>query len=201
MTKTLRRDKLKEDNSYHISQFKTNMEGIITAELVDGQSIDNAVDSLISTHASDDNAHHDPEKYVSPFFEFGEAGFVQDIGGGGATFKVAFSDSDARLQCNFICPYTSSDWKFTFVSFSNTASRTANGVIRAGQGCDGESVSVTNIFNAANHDLAHTAANTWYYTSTSTFSLTVGDFVSCRWDKDANDGTGNLNIVAIFLTR
>lgn len=35
----------------------SEVESVITAELVDGQSIDNAIDSLISTHASDADAH------------------------------------------------------------------------------------------------------------------------------------------------
>ena len=35
------------------------VESIITAEIVDGQSIDNAIDALISTHTSDDDAHHE----------------------------------------------------------------------------------------------------------------------------------------------
>lgn len=34
------------------------VEAIITAELIDGQSIDLAIDSLIATHATDDDAHH-----------------------------------------------------------------------------------------------------------------------------------------------
>jgi len=36
----------------------TEVESVITAELVGGQSIDNAIDSLIATHTSDDDAHH-----------------------------------------------------------------------------------------------------------------------------------------------
>ena len=36
----------------------TDTEGVITAELVDGQSIDNAIDALILTHKGDASAHH-----------------------------------------------------------------------------------------------------------------------------------------------
>jgi len=36
----------------------SDVEAVITAELVNGQSIDNAIDSLITTHAADDDAHH-----------------------------------------------------------------------------------------------------------------------------------------------
>ena len=37
----------------------SEVESVITAELVDGESIDNAIDSLISTHNSDEDAHSD----------------------------------------------------------------------------------------------------------------------------------------------
>ena len=36
----------------------TEVEAVITAEIVDGQSIDLAIDSLIATHTTDDDAHH-----------------------------------------------------------------------------------------------------------------------------------------------
>ena len=36
----------------------TEVEAVITAEIVNGQSIDNAIDALIATHAAIANAHH-----------------------------------------------------------------------------------------------------------------------------------------------
>ncbi|WP_371805473.1 hypothetical protein [Candidatus Lokiarchaeum ossiferum] len=42
-------------NLYHTT---ARVETIIDAELVDGQSIDNRIDTLISTHAGDNDAHH-----------------------------------------------------------------------------------------------------------------------------------------------
>lgn len=45
-------------SDHHVKYTDAEVEAIITAELVDGQSIDNAIDSLISTHASDNDAHH-----------------------------------------------------------------------------------------------------------------------------------------------
>ena len=46
-------------DAHHTKYLDSDTEAVITAELVDGQSIDNAIDALISTHASDDNAHHE----------------------------------------------------------------------------------------------------------------------------------------------
>jgi len=43
-----------------ITQYTDVMvENVITAEIVGGQSIDNAIDALITTHTADDNAHHE----------------------------------------------------------------------------------------------------------------------------------------------
>ena len=47
------------DNAHHTKYLDSDTEAVITAEIVDGQSIDNAIDSLISNHAGDDNAHHE----------------------------------------------------------------------------------------------------------------------------------------------
>ena len=48
-----------DSNPLHHDKYTDGeVESVITAELVTGQSIDNAIDSLISTHASDDDAHH-----------------------------------------------------------------------------------------------------------------------------------------------
>lgn len=43
----------------HAAYTDGDAEAVITAEIVGGQSIDNAIDSLISDHAGDDNAHHE----------------------------------------------------------------------------------------------------------------------------------------------
>ena len=44
---------------YHTNYYTdTDVENVITAELVDGQSIDNAIDSLIATHTAVASAHH-----------------------------------------------------------------------------------------------------------------------------------------------
>lgn len=45
-----------DDNEYTDS----DVEAVITAELADGESIDSAIDSLISSHAGVSNAHHEP---------------------------------------------------------------------------------------------------------------------------------------------
>ena len=46
-------------SAHHVRYADSDVESVITAELVDGQSIDNVIDSLISNHAGDDNAHHE----------------------------------------------------------------------------------------------------------------------------------------------
>jgi len=43
---------------HHSKYTDAEVEAIISAELIDGQSIDNAIDSLISTHTGNTSAHH-----------------------------------------------------------------------------------------------------------------------------------------------
>jgi len=43
----------------------SEVEAVITAELADGESIDNAIDTLISTHASNADAHHNESHTIA----------------------------------------------------------------------------------------------------------------------------------------
>ena len=45
-------------DDHHAKYTDAEVEAIITAEIVGGQSIDNAIDALITTHTADDDAHH-----------------------------------------------------------------------------------------------------------------------------------------------
>lgn len=56
-------------SAHHVRYANSEVEAVINAELVNGQSIDNAIDSLITTHKNDGSAHH--AKYTLSDWETG----------------------------------------------------------------------------------------------------------------------------------
>ena len=176
MSKLLKRETLREDNSHHISQIKTS------------------TDSLIATHTADEDAHHEADNYVTPFKLHGFDGFVEFYG----HHYTLNSDANARMLAYFPCPQTRTDWQIVMAFNNDTPAETGSGKIYAGAFTHGEAGSPTNIFNAINFDLTTGDANITYKSS-STFSATKNDLVRVQWLKDANEGANFLYVLGMWL--
>ena len=192
MSKLLKKNKLPEDNSYHISQMKAS------------------TDSLIATHTAIATAHHTPptdfytqaevdaliaaineaSAITSSQMSLGDSGFVPWTTG----WSVAHSDNNARVWYTFVAPSTD-NYKVRIYYFSSE--RTASGKIYAGATAFGEVYSLTNIFNGVNFDLSWMGvANEMGYTESAQFAATEGEFIHARFNKDANDGAGTIYVIA-----
>lgn len=162
------------------------VEGIITAELVDGQSIDEAIDDLIDAIPVHTTC---PEIY-------GGNDFTQV----GEWWQVAHSDNNAYVQGVIICPKTSTTWRLVIVSRSDTGSITDSGKLRVGATAAGEVATYTNIYNDINFDLVHpVVVETWVFTETANFSAVEGDVIKWYWAKDNNAGAGNLRFDSVYI--
>jgi len=184
-----------------------NPQDVATKNYVDGKvsdvaysssTWDGVTDVAPSKNAVCDYVENNVNKIIMPLFQNGVNGFV-------ATWErwlVLSSDNDAGVRFTFIIPETRNDWKLTFVSQTSATggSQTNSGLLYVGKNGDGDSFSYNNIFNALNFDLVHSGDNIVTYTSSGTFSAEKGQYLYVAWNKDSDDGSGNLWLCGIYLT-
>jgi len=109
--------------------------------------------------------------------------------------------SGASIGLHIVVPETRTDWKVRLI-FINDGIITVDGTISLGKNTpdSGSAHSYTNLLNAANCDLAASAAGKPYKTDTAEFSATKGDALIGAWSKAAqNEGAGNVYIFTVEL--
>ena len=179
-----------------IADATAGVEAIITAEIVGGQSIDNAIDALILTHKNIAAAHHALFPYWILHIDNFDGGFAVQH----TRWEILHSDAASAIYAHGICPETRADWKVCIVSRSSVGNITDDGDMDVGTAGDGEASSGNNKINAA-LNLAHGAVvEIAKYSYTATFSANAGDHINVRWSKNANEGAGSMRIEEIFLT-
>ena len=176
MSKIIKNEKMDEVNSNHISQIKAS------------------IDSLITTHTADFDAHS-PHKYTSMHIDNFDGGFVVAA----TRFDILNSDAAANIYAHGICPQTRTDWRVVIVSRSSVLNITDNGDMDVGAAGSNEATSGNNKINAA-LNLAHGPAEQAKYSNTATFFMNAGDHINIRWTKNNNAGAGTLRIEEIYLT-
>ena len=177
MSKIIKNEKMDEVNSNHISQMKAG------------------IDSLIATHAADDDVHHVLFPYWTLPISLGGGGFTNM----GTRWDILNSDAASHIYAHTVCPETRTDWKVCIVSRSSVVPMTDNGDMDVGAAGSNEATSGNNKINAA-LNLAHTVGEQAKYSYTAVFSMDAGDHVNVRWSKNNNAGAGTLRIEEMFLT-
>ena len=82
-------------DSHHTRYADSEVESVITAELVEGQSIDNAIDALILTHKNIAGAHHTKTTLFTDLTDdivYTQLNSIVDTSGGGATNLISRAD-------------------------------------------------------------------------------------------------------------
>lgn len=188
MSKILKKDLLREDNSYQISQMKAS------------------IDSLIATHAADDDAHHavyTEEITIHAMQMSGEAGFVKNRYYG-ASYSVLFSDVNAGLSKSwYVRDGGSFKVTMTHVGTGANNGKTAGGVLYMSYNKDLDGNQDWDI-SGANWDI--TLDNSQMITQQEYgTAITVGDntYVGLLWLKDDNAGgaAGTMHVYGFTLKR
>ena len=177
MSKLLKKgEKLEEANSAHIAQ--------IAASIPTSYYTQAEVDALIPTVPT----------IIPPHHSSGDNGFAAWNMG----WSVLHSDNNARCWFGFVAPSTES-YKFRLY-YKSSGSRIASGKIYVGVTALGEVYSLTNTISGANFDLIDMGvAFEMGYTESAAFNASEGEFIHCRFNKDANDGADTIYVITAVL--
>jgi hypothetical protein len=187
--------------------FKIGADGKLDEPLeCDGQLIKDPADPTAGTHVGDRD--YNDARYMSIDDDlgdviattlYGDAGFTLQYRSG-PVWGVAKSDNNARISAQFHIQYAG-NYKLVIVcEVDDVTDNPTSGALSGAAVGDGEARHNTNLFNAVNMDLTHTAVGRLDQEKSAAFSVSAGDVVYMVWAKDAVEA-GNLYISQMYLER
>jgi hypothetical protein len=181
-------------SAHHAKYTDAEVEAIITAELVNGQSIDNAIDALIATHATIATAHH-TKTAIEPHathWQVGDGGAAY-LGNLMSAVSLPASDSNCYFRCKIRLP---SDWDGSTATLVcryalGTANQAYSGKWSVTTMAENESWAGTRVLNeSTSYDFpAHATALLIRDREVSLTNLAADDVCHISFTSDANNGT------------
>ncbi len=211
-------------NLYHTV---ARVEAIITDEIAGGQSIDNAIDSLILAHKNLASAHHakttSGEINLNDLAEKDHANLTNvltsqhhvktvaldsfpflisqliDFAPYLYYYRVLNSSGDALICFYMKCPETRNDWKLEILYGNSFDSSNIDYRLSLGKNSNEQVMSINNLYNNYDVIFSNTTGGYRYSYTSAVFTVNKGDSVQGKLDKQFDEGGGYSHIYGINL--